>query len=65
VTLAEFSRYPFLFQYPLTDRGGCNEAVTELNARLLEFQYPLTDRGGCNYALSDAEYREQVHFSIH
>ena len=36
------------FQYPLTDRGGCNENTSRFKTSEPAFQYPLTDRGGCN-----------------
>ncbi len=37
-----------MFQYPLTDRDGCNliERARAIAEEL--FQYPLTDRDGCN-----------------
>ncbi len=36
------------FQYPLSDRRGCNCAWMQENGWVPDFQYPLSDRRGCN-----------------
>ena len=44
------------FQYPVSDRMGCNEAWDAEQARRVpDFQYPVSDRMGCNGGREQAE----------
>ena len=42
------------FQYPRTDRMGCDTGVEKAIVGMMIFQYPRTDRMGCDRAQSDA-----------
>ena len=36
------------FQYPVSDRMGCNIVFGQLADEVGDFQYPVSDRMGCN-----------------
>ncbi len=53
------------FQYPVSDRIGCNlltPAVAALGHR--RFQYPVSDRIGCNYYAGTVPTKIFIPFSI-
>ena len=53
-----------IFQYPLSDRAGCNGTYLDLSPLVLLFQYPLSDRAGCNWARFSPLHLQSAAFSI-
>ena len=53
-----------IFQYPVSDRMGCNLGRWALAGKLEGFQYPVSDRMGCNLdARADAADGDELSVS--
>ena len=54
-----------MFQYPQTDRRGCNKEAAAYAVSQRRFQYPQTDRRGCNHYGNTNRKWNKERFSIH
>ena len=52
------------FQYPRTDRMGCNYGTFVPRGKTKSFQYPRTDRMGCNVVTAQPVFNAFAPFSI-
>jgi len=52
------------FQYPVSDRMGCNVHPRQEGRPSSDFQYPVSDRMGCNYVVNVSLTTGDLPFSI-